>query len=70
MTNRAAVGLPVVKGDAPLRRGPVRRRDITDDVADTRRRTAAFDGRCYLCGQPIEAAIFCHAHDWAAGGRR
>jgi hypothetical protein len=71
---RGAVGDLAVTGNGHRstseQADPVRCSDTLDDVADTRHRTSAFDGRCYLCGQPIDGGIFCHAHSWAARGRR
>jgi len=73
--NRGAVGDLAVTGNGHRSNSeqadPVRRRDSPpDDIADTCRRSRFFDGRCYLCGQPIDGGIFCHAHSWAARGRR
>jgi len=65
-----AVDKPVVTGSGREPAEPVRRR-IADDVADTARRNPDFAGSCFLCGHPTRpGAIFCVAHDWAAGGRR
>jgi hypothetical protein len=65
-----ALGIDAVTGNGHRSSSGVRRRDTFDDVADTRRRSPSFDGRCYLCGQPIDGGIFCHAHSWAARGGR
>jgi hypothetical protein len=68
-STHAAAGGRTVLGSRPQLSG--RRRDTPpDDVADTRRRDSSFDGRCYLCGQPIDGGLFCHAHGWAARAQR